>query len=113
MVHYVPASLENLTEVVKYVMDEDNEEEMKTMVESANAWCAGSLSEEGLARDSIMQLERYEAALDAHGANRSSSWRQEWKRARRKFDDSGVDRLVECNPWNVIDAFTFPVFNGL
>ena len=39
MEHYVPASLDNLTGVAAYVMDKDNEDEMKGIVAKANSWC--------------------------------------------------------------------------
>ena len=108
MVHYVPASLDNITEVVSYVTDETNDERMREMVKSANSWCKASLSEEGLARDATQQLGVYKSALDAH----DGSWNEEWKRVKRRFADT-VDDLVECNAWSVVDPFTFPMFAGL
>ena len=39
MEHYVPASLDNLTDVAAYVMDKDNEDEMKDIVAKANSRC--------------------------------------------------------------------------
>ena len=41
MIHYVPASLENITEVVEYVLNNNNQHEMKEIVRSANVWCKG------------------------------------------------------------------------
>ena len=39
MIHYIPASLANMTEEVAYVMDKKNEGQMKAMVKLANSWC--------------------------------------------------------------------------
>lgn len=108
MVHYVPASLQNITEVVAYVMDKKNENEMKAMISSANSWCKNALSEKGLAKDSILQLEVYKRALDSH----DEGWRDKWKTVRRQFADT-IGDLVDCNPWSIIDPFTFPMFAGL
>jgi hypothetical protein len=39
--HYVPASLDNLTDVAAYVMDKDNEDEMKDIVASQTHGAGG------------------------------------------------------------------------
>ncbi len=39
MENYVPALLDNLTDVAAYMMDKDNEDEMKGIVAKANSWC--------------------------------------------------------------------------
>ena len=109
MIHYVPASLDNITKVVGWVMDAKNEEQMKTIVQSANSWCKQSLSEEGLARDAILQLKTYKQRLDSYA---NSSWTAEWKQVRNRFTNT-IDDMVECNAWSIIDSFTFPMFAGL
>ena len=38
MIHYIPASLANITEEVAYVMDKKNEGQMKAIVKLANSW---------------------------------------------------------------------------
>ena len=38
---YVPASLDNLTQVVEYVLDYNNQQEMKLIVNAANSWISG------------------------------------------------------------------------
>ncbi len=63
MVHYVPASLENLTQVAHYVLDQENEVEMRGIVLSANSWCKRKMIKERLAKDMMSQLETYEAML--------------------------------------------------
>lgn len=109
MVHYIPASLENITEVVAYVVDEKNEEQMKEVVRSANSWCKRALSEEGLAKGSILQLGAYKEALDSHDGG---SLTREWKKMKQRYT-STLDDLVDCDAWSVVDWFTSPMFAGL
>ena len=66
MVHYVPASLENITEVVSYAVDEENDEEMKRIVDAANLWCERKMTEKAIALDMITQLQKYEAAFNEY-----------------------------------------------
>ena len=63
MMHYVPASLENITEVVTYVLDEDNEAEMKSIVRSANLWCSQKMTKRKLVEDAMLALKLYEEAV--------------------------------------------------
>ena len=39
MIHYIPASLANITEVVTYVKDKKNKGQKKAIVKLANPWC--------------------------------------------------------------------------
>ncbi|KAL7555158.1 hypothetical protein ACHAWF_018816 [Thalassiosira exigua] len=66
MRHFVPASLENITQVAAYVVDKKNDDEMKRIVASAHAWCLEKMTVGGAARDFMKQLERYNVALDAY-----------------------------------------------
>ena len=104
--HYVPASLDNITEVVAHVMDENNDDKMKAIVKSANSWCKRSLSEEGLAKESILQLEAYKKSLDSY--DKKSSWSKDWKHVKERFTNT-LDDLVDCNAWSIFDFFTFPM----
>ena len=105
MKHYVPASLDNLTQVVSYVMDKSNDDEMQAIVTAANTWCRESLTEEGLARDALVQLDSYKKALDAY---HNGTWKKEWKIVKQQFTD-----WVDCDAWSIIDWFTVPMFAGL
>jgi hypothetical protein len=75
MLHYVPASLDNLTDVVAYVTDKDSEDEMKGIVASANSWCRRKMNNKQIAKDMMQQLWKYDTALDEyferHMLNRS------------------------------------------
>lgn len=106
--HYIAASLDNLTETVAYVIDKRNEEEMQQMIKSANNWCKKSLSEEGLAKDSLIQLDRYRQALDDYDMN----WSKEWMGMRKQFTET-IDDLVDCDAWSFVDVFANPSFAGL
>ncbi len=64
MVHFVPASLENLTQVAAYVLDRQNDEEMRSIVDSANSWCRAKMIKESLAKDMMSQIEAYETMLN-------------------------------------------------
>lgn len=107
MEHYVPASLANITDVVSYVIDSKNEEQMKAIVKSANSWCKQELSEDSMARASIAQLGAYRRALDSSG-----SWSIEWQHVKHQFTDT-LDDFVDCNAWSVIDWFFYPSLRNL
>lgn len=66
MVHYVPASLDNLTEVAAYVLDNENADEMKLIVDSANLWCKRKMTEKIMVTDFMMQLKKYEVAFNGY-----------------------------------------------
>ena len=90
-IHYIPASLENITKVARYVVDPKNDQEMRSIVKAANSWCKRTVTEEVFVRDEMFQLEEYEAALGAYGER--ENWIDEW----REFMLSGVvDDLVDC-----------------
>lgn len=76
MNHYVPASLENLMEVAAYVLDEANDDEMRAIVNAANMWCKRKMTRDVMAKDMMLQQEKYKAALDDGGYNYSISSNQ-------------------------------------
>lgn len=78
MVHYVPASIDNVTEVAAYVLDKKNEDKMKNIVHNANTWCK--------TKDAMAQLEKYHAAFQTF-------------RGEYSFDTTAMgmpDDLIEC-----------------
>ncbi|KAL7479580.1 hypothetical protein ACHAW6_005307 [Cyclotella cf. meneghiniana] len=90
--HYIPASLENITDVARYVVDPKNDEEMRNVVKAANSWCKRVVTEEVLVRDAMFQLDELESALGAY--EERNNWIDDW----RKFRMSGVvDDLVDCS----------------
>ena len=66
MKHYIPASLDNITNVTEYVIDERNEDDIMTIIASANAWCEDKMNRHALARDMMQQLQKYRVALDEY-----------------------------------------------
>mmetsp|Transcript_28585 Transcript_28585/g.60329 ORF Transcript_28585/g.60329 Transcript_28585/m.60329 type:complete len:422 (-) Transcript_28585:140-1405(-) len=63
MTHYVPASLQNITEVVAFVLNPDNENKIRAIVESANLWCKATMNRHQIVKDTMVQLEKYGAAV--------------------------------------------------
>ena len=59
MVHYIPASLENLMQVAAFVLDNKNELAMKNVVLSANAWYRTKMIKNPMAKDMMSQLGTY------------------------------------------------------
>jgi hypothetical protein len=92
MEHYIPASLDNLTEVVEYVMDKSNENEMKKIVKAANLWCQRTNTKDQLPRDMVTQLFKY--VMTVQELYNNTDWQQEWESVKaRTFRYSD---LVEC-----------------
>lgn len=73
-VHYIPASLDNITRVVEYVLDEANEEQMKRIIKNANDWCIGSSNKKSLVDRAMNILLQYKKALDTYH-NRNCNWK--------------------------------------
>jgi len=96
MVHYIPASLDNLTQTTLYVMDEANEKEIKTIVQNANSWCQKTLIEPKFAEDALGQLETYQNALNEV----EIGWRKDWEKVMNHFT-STIGDLVECDVNNI------------
>lgn len=90
MIHYVPASLSNLTETMAYVLDSRNEHEMKGIVASANAWCRSAMTRWAFSNEATVAVEMYQHALDVFDV----TWRKDWSNARLL---DRIDDLVECN----------------
>lgn len=94
MSHYVPASLDNVTEVVEYVLAIENRLEMSMIVDSANRWCKRTMSRERLARDAMSQLRKYRNALDE---NYGDGWEEEWIDVRGRIMSNVGGDLVDCS----------------
>ena len=87
-VHYIPSSLDNLTTVVEYIMDEENYREMKSIVLNANRWCLSNMRKDSLAKSAIASLETYITAIEQDDLN---NW------ASSLVKEKLVDDLVECS----------------
>jgi hypothetical protein len=86
MVHYVPASLENLTTVAAYVLDQKNEVEMRDMVHSANSWCRTKMIKDRLVKDMMSQLDKYEVMLSEY-LHKKNIADEELASSLRQYDD--------------------------
>ena len=94
MLQYVPASLQNITDVIEYVLDKKNLHQMKAIVDSANSWCKRTINKEQLPRDAISQLKKYETSLnDIY----NDSWIEEWNVVRKRVKSNLGDDLVDCS----------------
>ncbi|KAL3803145.1 hypothetical protein HJC23_003420 [Cyclotella cryptica] len=76
-VHYIPASLNNITEVVRYVLSKANEKEMINVTLAANLWCRKRLTTNSIINDAMIQLESYFTALNAY--RDQETWEDDWK----------------------------------
>lgn len=92
MEQYVPASLENVTQVAAYVVDKENQEEMKGIVRSANLWCKRKMTESGMAKDAMIQLEKYETALIEYLKESTCN-----DFVAHLITNDAVSDIVECN----------------
>ena len=60
MEHYIPASLGNITQVIEYVLLEENDGRMKEVVNAANMWCKKRMTGPAMIRDMTLRLKEYE-----------------------------------------------------
>ncbi len=74
MVHYVPASLENLTQVVSYVVDEANEQEMIQIVNNANNWCKKTNTRQQILSALLKQLKKFEHEIESLWTTHHPGW---------------------------------------
>ncbi len=89
-VHYLPATIDNITQVAEFVMDKDNDAKMQQIVANANAWCKQNMKREMMARSAIEAVEAYRVLLNDY----DKRWHEDWT-SRKVYD--GIDDLVECN----------------
>ena len=60
------ASLTNLTQVVRHVLDDKNEIQMKHIVDNANGWCQRTNNIDSLTQRALNAVSEYQAALDQY-----------------------------------------------
>lgn len=94
MTHFVPATIQNITQVSEYVLDDNNQREMKAIVHSANSWCKGFNTKEQLPLDAISQLMKYESALKE--AYNDSEWDEDWSHVERRIQNHIGKDMVDC-----------------
>jgi hypothetical protein len=95
-IHYLPASIANLTSVVEYVMDGTNDIQIQQIVQNANDWCAQQLTKEVYIMNSVNALGMYQQALVQLGVIDDNSWSVNNSSSSSGVVDN-IDDLVECN----------------
>lgn len=98
MVHYIPATLQNITQAVQYAIDKDNEHQVQSMIQAANSWCQETLIEPSYVEDAMAQLDEYQKALEDM---KDETWREEWKSVKKRFTES-IDDFVDCDVRNIV-----------
>ena len=88
---YVPATLKNIINITEYVLDKNNEDEMQSIISSANAWCQNKITREGMTGDMMKQIHKYTLELDTYLDE------HEYSRAMLMDTLNDLDlELVEC-----------------
>jgi len=100
-VHYIPASVDNLTQVVKYATSDEHEEQVQSIISNANKWCERHISEESLRSDLLSILNGYAEELDRANPEWSNVWNQhaEFFFGNSTFKETGpwIDELPHRN----------------
>jgi hypothetical protein len=90
-VHYLPASINNLTSVIEHVINIQNDIQIKEIVQNANDWCVQQLTKDVFINNAITTLDMYQRALVHHGVMDDNGW------VGSSGVDDNIDDLVECN----------------
>eukprot|EP00521_Asterionellopsis_glacialis_P013704 CAMPEP_0195298532 /NCGR_PEP_ID=MMETSP0707-20130614/23666_1 /TAXON_ID=33640 /ORGANISM="Asterionellopsis glacialis, Strain CCMP134" /LENGTH=470 /DNA_ID=CAMNT_0040360677 /DNA_START=274 /DNA_END=1686 /DNA_ORIENTATION=+ len=77
-VHYVPANLTNILEVVEHVVSDANQGAMRKIVENANGWCMKKWTRVQMATDMLWLLIFYVELLDQN----DPLWRKSWEQRK-------------------------------
>jgi Glycosyl transferase family 90 len=80
-VHFIPANLENFTDVAKMVTHKRNDGMLLEVVKNANTWCRNHLTEERLNSDFLSILNGYVEMLNRGHPN----WVSEWNRVAPSY----------------------------
>ena len=119
-VHYIPANLENLTEVARSIMQPENDDMLRSVVKNANTWCRERLTEEHLNLDFVSVLNGYVEMLNV----RDPKWAEEWEQVGSMYTRSPdayraavpqgfVNRLFDLSRplsrWNLSDYVLPPL----
>jgi hypothetical protein len=95
-IHYLPASIDNLTSVVEHVMDGTNDNQIQQIVQNANDWCKQQLTREVFINNAFNSLGMYQQALVQLGVIDDNGWSVNNSSSSRGVVDN-IDDLVECN----------------
>jgi len=64
-IHYIPVhqNLTNLLTIVKYVLDDENEKQMKSIIHEARTWCQKKITRPQILSDMLDNLNKYSESL--------------------------------------------------
>lgn len=91
--HYIPATLDNITDVARYVVDESNEADVRKIIHEANSWCKRKMTRDSIINDAIDRLDKYMTMFDDF--IEQGNCENEWKDFMSVYYPS-ADSLVEC-----------------
>ena len=80
-VHYLPASLENFTEVAKWAVQDSSLDEIKRTVKNANDWCRRRIRSRVLNYDFLTVLSGYVEGLNA----KDPKWIDKWEMVQNTY----------------------------
>lgn len=72
--HYLPATLENLTNVVEHAVSGENAGRMKSIISNANKWCQKHVVYKEIKKDILSILNGYSEELYRANSNWTSIW---------------------------------------
>lgn len=94
-VHYVPATINNITKAAEYVLDWRHKAEVQQIIKNANDWCASFMTANALASAAVISLQHYTELLSKY----DSRWTS---KAKSMFLDA--DDLVPCHAYSLSDS---------
>ena len=93
--HYIPADMDNFTEVARIAMQNMTDEELQSIVRNANTWCRQRMTEENLNLSFLSVLDGYVENL----YKGDDEWYLEWNQIQEKYvglsSDSGHGEFLD------------------
>ena len=80
-IHYLPASLENFTDVAKWAVQDSSLPLISLIVKNANAWCKQKIRTHELNLDFLTILNGYIEGLNSH----DGGWIDQWKHVQELY----------------------------
>jgi hypothetical protein len=94
-VHYLPVTLENLTDTAKFIANDKNQAFLESIVRNANDWCSHSMTKPRLKQQILSTLEFYIEQLDKNNSLWLDDWRFNHKSYVSDADFWNKPRLIE------------------
>ena len=87
--HYLPSTLDNITQVIKHVIAEGNDAQIRQIVANANNWCKENMNRKKLAKSAIEAIKSYKKLLNDY----DEQWHNDWYSS---IVVNKIDDLEEC-----------------